>query len=540
MTKNKLLLNLTSLSIGFLTYIFIFGPDFLLGKTTFFYNFDHPLFLTGYLAFINDTWHFPLAVTDNIYPNNNFSIVWTDSIPIFSIILKIIYSLVGIKLINPFPLWYLLCFILLSFYIGKILQLKIDNYFFYILGITLLTNTPLMVNRMIFHSALSAHWLVVAGIYYYLLNRQNKYNHLNSHAVNTGLSLFIHPYIFTIVFPIYFVSLVNGFYKKNFQNIFRSILIFSSLIVFYTFGFLTNFNQGVYKRPDYVKYRAEFNSFFCGEQPIEIIDKYLWCYPPYTQIHHEGYGYLGIGIIFLFALLIFQPKKTLNSLKENYFMLLVLIAMVLYSFGNKWKIAHVQIFEFEPIDIHKELLYIFRSTGRYTWAFYYFLCFFVVIKLLSIKNKSVAGALLLIATTFQINESVNIYPGKSGWFQLNEPPVEQLSVSKKIINNDLDKILHVLPDERCASMPQADHYIIALEFLNAGGTVQSTRTSRLLLDFDFCNDYSINKSLDFYDPYHFVIADIQKVENNALKNYTCENLSRYIHTDSNPAYCKKN
>ena len=90
----------------------------------------------------------------------------------------------------------------------------------------------------------------------------------------------------------------------------------------------------------------------------------------------------------------------------------------------------------------------------------------------------------------------NIYPGKSGWFQLNEPPVEQLSVSKKIINNDLDKILHVLPDERCASMPQADHYIIALEFLNAGGTVQSTRTSRLLLDFDFCNDYSINKSLD--------------------------------------------
>ena len=41
--------------------------------------------LTGYLAFINDTWHFPLAVTDNIYPNGNFSIVWTDSIPIFSI-----------------------------------------------------------------------------------------------------------------------------------------------------------------------------------------------------------------------------------------------------------------------------------------------------------------------------------------------------------------------------------------------------------------------------------------------------------------------
>ena len=78
-------------------------------------------------------------------------------------------------------------------------------------------------------------------------------------------------------------------------------------------------------------------------------------------------------------------------------MLLVLIAMVLYSFGNKWKIAHVQIFEFEPIDIHKELLYIFRSTGLIHMGVLLLSFVFVVIKLLSIKNKSVAGALLLIA-----------------------------------------------------------------------------------------------------------------------------------------------
>ena len=55
----------------------------------------------------------------------------------------------------------------------KILQLKIDNYFFYILGITLLTNTPLMVNRMIFHSALSAHWLDSCG-YLLLFVKQAK------------------------------------------------------------------------------------------------------------------------------------------------------------------------------------------------------------------------------------------------------------------------------------------------------------------------------------------------------------------------------
>ena len=99
--------------------------------------------------------------------------------------------------------------------------------------------------------------------------------------------------------------------------------------------------------------------FFCGEQPIEIIDKYLWCYPPYTQIHHEGYGTWYRN----YFPIVFLSSNQKNSSLRKLFMLLLLIAMVLYSFGNKWKIAHVQIFEFEPIDIHGIVVH-FRSTDQ--------------------------------------------------------------------------------------------------------------------------------------------------------------------------------
>ena len=101
LNKTKNLSNLVSLAIGTVTSLYIFGYDFLISKTTFFYHFDHTVPLTGYLAFINDSWRFPLAVTNNIYPGSNFSIVWTDSIPIFSIFLKLIYSIFGFKLSNP-------------------------------------------------------------------------------------------------------------------------------------------------------------------------------------------------------------------------------------------------------------------------------------------------------------------------------------------------------------------------------------------------------------------------------------------------------
>ena len=544
MTQNKKFLNGISISIGALTFLYIFGINFLFSKTTFFYHFDHPLFLTGYLSFINDSWHFPLGVTDNIYPGSNFSIVWTDSIPIYSIFLKIIKTLFGIKISNPFPLWYFTCYLLSSYYIGKILQTRTNNIFNYVFGIFILINTPLMVNRMIFHSALSSHWLILAVIYYYIINEENNYKNFFGYALITAISLFIHPYLFTILFPIYFISILKSFFlKKNIALNIKSLFIFSVLIAFYFFGVLTNFSSNSnnsIRRRDYIKYGAEFNSFFCGENPVWIINKYLWCNPPYTQIHHEGYAYLGVGIIFLTFLFFFNIKSLIKSLKKNKLLILVLFSMLLYSFGNKWKIAHVQIFEFQPTKFHLNLLEIFRSTGRYTWALYYFLAVFAVLNIFKLENKKLATLILFFALSLQLVESYNVYPGKSGWFKLNNIPTAQVTIAKNIFELNGEQILHVLPDERCASMPQADHYIVALEFLNLGGKVQTTRTSRLLLDFDFCENYSIEKSIKTYSPFHFVINDISLLnKTNFRLDYQCIILPKYIHEDSNPAYCTK-
>ena len=57
-------------------------------------------------------------------PEKIFSIVWTDSIPIYSIFLKIIYNLTGFKLTNPLSIWYFICYVLFSYYLGKVLQLQ--------------------------------------------------------------------------------------------------------------------------------------------------------------------------------------------------------------------------------------------------------------------------------------------------------------------------------------------------------------------------------------------------------------------------------
>ena len=537
--KNKSVwMNFISISIGVVTFIYIFGYDFLVSRTTFFYNFDHSAFLTGYLAFINDSWSFPLGVTNNIYPGKNFSIVWTDSIPIYSIFLKIIYNLTGFKLINPLPIWYFICYVLFSYYLGKVLQLRIKNRLTYLLGIILLVNTPLMVNRMIFHSALSAHWLIVASIYFYLLNKDSNYNSMLKHSLNTALSIYIHPYIFTIIFPIYFVSLFQFLKKQGIFNVIRSTIPFTISVLFYFFGILSDIGTARFIRADYIKYRAEFNSFFCGEFPNQFINNYLWCDPPYTQLSLEGYGYFGLGIIVLGALIFLRPKIFINSIKNNLTLSIVLFFMVLYSFGNIWKIAHLQLFEFEPIEIHMRLLEVFRSTGRYTWAFYYFVSIYVIFNVAKIKIYPLSIVLLVFASFIQLSEASKIYETKSVWFQQNNVPSSQLELSQKIYKSTPNEVLHVLPDERC-SFPEIDHYIIALEYLKEGGKVFATRTARLKIDPDICKDYDLNKSLSTYSPSHFVIYDLDEIKDQKyISEYSCEKFPNYYGKNNKPAYCK--
>ena len=130
--------------------------------TGFFYFADHIFDMTSYKAFMNSSWQFPLSEADNIYPQKNFSIILLNFIPAYLLPLKIIKSIFGIYIINPFLFWYIICFVL-----GAILQekylllLRLKNPIVFFLSIFLVITNPLMINRMVYHIALSSHWIII-------------------------------------------------------------------------------------------------------------------------------------------------------------------------------------------------------------------------------------------------------------------------------------------------------------------------------------------------------------------------------------------
>ena len=123
--------------------------------------------------------------------------------------------------------------------------------------------------------------------------------------------------------------------------------------------------------------------FFVQEfQPF--INEKLWCYRPYINYDHEGYLYLGLGIIVGLAALLFNFKGFRQIFNSYYPLITSSVFLLLISFGNKWKIAHKQIFEFVPNTLFNTILESFRSNGRFGWLFYY--CIFISV-LVSINKK---------------------------------------------------------------------------------------------------------------------------------------------------------
>ncbi len=524
----------------------IFTLEFFTNMTGFFYFADHIFDMTSYKAFMNSSWQFPLSEVDNIYPQKDFSIILLNFIPAYLLPLKLIKSISGIYFINPFPFWYIICFFLSAVFTGKILvAFKIKNPIVFFLSIFLVITNPLMINRMVYHIALSSHWIIIGCLYYYLLTEKNDSKNFIKFSILTGLSLFVQPYItfmLSVFLGFLFIKLI---YTKNTKNALKGLATYLLIIVSY-FVFIYSPFKYVNNADSYRgRWSAEFNSFFCSRYPIDFINDRFFCFEPYINYDHEGYAYLGLGIILSLFVFLVKPRYLVNKLRTYKTLVVSSLVLLLLSFGNHWKIAHKQIFEFEYPIIFREIISVFRSNGRFSWIFYYSLFFCILITIAKLK-KNISIFLFILISLFQLTDISNLYNNyEKYWFNNLEKPIHLIDESKNIINPD-NGILYILPDERCFHKENLyyvdDPLIFSMHYLDMGGKINSMRIGRYSGEFgnrEFCDTYSVQKEIDDEKPNHFVISDLNLIRNSNVENlYTCIKIDPYLNPEFDLGYCE--
>jgi len=414
MKKQKNLELIVTLLISLTLCIYLLGFDNInVINTDWLIKGDLSTHQIGWNFFKNDDWRFPLLSNPNygIYLNSN--LIYSDSIPIFALIFKLIRFILP-ENFQYFSIWIFLS-INLQFYFSFLIIKKFtnDNLFSLIGGLFFIT-ACIFIHRSGIHLSLFGQWIILIYIYFHL---DKNHNNQKKYKLYTILvSLLIHFY-FTLILIILFISekIYLLFLKKysiviEFLEVSKVLLL--SLLLMYFLGYF-NIRVDDALGWGYGYYNFNLNSFF-NPKGSTINEEVDWSHFLPLQIFQngemEGFAYLGLsGIIFFIIFLkylflnqneIIYPKKLLIFLTTIFFLL---------SVSNNINFGSLNVYEIKLNKYIYALVSIFRASGRLIWPIYYIIFFYGIIHIYKYKNSKILIFLLFVIQIVDISKGLSNY-----------------------------------------------------------------------------------------------------------------------------------
>ena len=390
-------------SLGILFFIYIYGTaildftyvDWLMSGG------DLSQHYLGWRLFRNSSWYFPFGLMDNIVHPFTISMIYTDSIPFFALVFKLLSPILP-EQFQYFGHFGIICFILQGG-LGALIIRKIGgNTIFSILGSMFFLLSTIMIWRLYFHSSLAAHFIVLLCILLCLEKNLTVKRQVISWSFLMILSAMIHLYFVPMVIIFMFFYLLREYFlyrKIKNQCIIVGVSFISLIVTMFILGAFHFVNSGTGRLGTA---SANLNAFI---NPIGM-SRFIKDMPLAGYFQYEGNSYLGLGIIvaviYIIFLLFRKNSQSLLIIKEHKltpYVFGVIISFLLFSFSPTITFNQCTFFTF-PVPYPIEYIWsIFRSTGRFTWPVVYIIimfCFWLIGKQFKKKALLVLSILLVI------------------------------------------------------------------------------------------------------------------------------------------------
>ncbi len=379
----------------------------------------------GWKLFRNSPWDFPLGVGSDIeYPYGN-SVSYTDSIPLFAVFFKAISPILP-KTFQYFGIFVLICFILQGSFGALLTSLFSKCKVYCVIGALLFSLAPVMVERAFRHCALTAHFFILAALYYYFKNRRQSCKSYIPFYILNALAITIHPYWLPFTFGIMFAFAIEDFILaknlwKPWAHIILSIGI--TLAVGYCVGAF--YSGEVLGAVGYGYFSMNLNSYinpvsphFAGENNWSVFlnDR------AYFGGQNEGFNYLGIGVIAaavlgVITVIFTQFKNIFKFIKNHFGIIFSTFCLTVFAFSNAiyWD---GRLLLNIPYPEKLQLMFgMFRATGRFGYLLFYLIFLFVLYAIYTIfKNPKIACVILSLFMLLQIYDLSGVLKEKHDYF----------------------------------------------------------------------------------------------------------------------------
>ncbi len=407
--------------LGLITTIYIIGFDHIsFTNTDWLRSHDMTTELTTWKYYKNDIWRFPIGNNPNYGMDLASGIVFSGSIPLFSIVFKSFGNFLPDNF-HYFNLWIFICFFLQSYISFLIVYHHTKNLTFSIIASLFFLLSPVLFNKIALHLSLSAHWLILLGYYIEIKNELNKKMFYWTALIS--LSALFHFYFTIILFGMFFLFVLNE-HLTNF-NIKKLIIQIGLPFIFL---FITMYIFGYFEVPvtdalgyGYGYYKLNLTSII-NPNAVTPSGTIGWSLFLSTITKNtegvEGFGYLGIGGIFLLIIITYYIFFNFTEFKNKkfrpYFLITILFSLV--ALTNKVSFANNLLFEIELPKYVYGILSIVRASGRLFWPVYYLIFLASILMIYNKFSKKSSLYILILLFSLQI---IDISPGLKNYFNSN-------------------------------------------------------------------------------------------------------------------------
>lgn len=304
-----------------------------------------------------------------------------------------------------------------GFFSAALLYHFTNDKFYSSIGSIIFLFSSSFLERCFRHTALSSHWLLLAGLFIYFRNKDT----LSSNSQNINwyilllISLGIHPYLFAMNYALFLFSLLDTMTKKrNIKRPLRSFVISNILILF--FGHLIGF-FGNKIEPDsgYGIYSINLNALVNPNSMYHTTwSDFIKPRPVYGN-QAAGMYYVGLPVFLTFLItlsfFVIKRRKTFTKAIHSYAQLIFLMFLfTLFAISNIVTFDDKVLFMLPlPKNLY-EILNIFRASGRFFLLPYYCIILITLVslyKILNCKRKSLLFSCILLAGL----QILDIHPG---------------------------------------------------------------------------------------------------------------------------------
>jgi hypothetical protein len=460
---------------------YLFSWSFLTGNSTAFDSGDIAQHISGWWYYVKDSWHFPLLHTERVNHPEGVSIALTDSIPLMALLFKALITLFPSMFpqhFHYFGWWIGLVFVAQTVSAVMLMRaLGAKSWFALIISIGFALTWPVLHARY-HHPALMMQSVIIFALALYFLGSRKAWSSnraSTSFIVLSLLALTIHPYFLPFVAGLFVAFMADQIVKgESWLLQLKRLFIFGIAlgVTMWLLGYLDR------KAP-----LSGFGDFFFLDLKYPFCGggKLIKCGvgPVYAFPYHEGFNYLGAGLLFLIPFALVFNAKALTTLPKKYPALLILVfGFFLYALSNRVRYAGVEIFSYPLPAWLNFLTGTFRASGRFFWLVSLLVLFAALASLSKKRALLPTLAIIFLLTTALVLQVKDVKPWLDRIKTETKKPSKVNFSDWAPVMERVDKLV-MYPTYQCAH-PHYQHYIWVMQMagyygklLNSGYVARS-------------------------------------------------------------------